>query len=170
MLAALIVVASLWAMTISGGVFYARLRNRTSIPPSPTPPTTPTPVSDTSPTQMMTILAETFRASLSEMREMVVDMTQGRVSQRMNGERVTLPTPNESSIDYDDDSIPTHPGIEAVLAREANETELARLAREREELQRELMDKQDEMLRLQSDDSSGQPWNREATESDPTSP
>ena len=70
---------------------------------------------------MMKMMAETFQSSVREIREMVVDMTQGRPSPNQNGHSEISQTLNENLIDYDDDSIPTHPGIEAVLEREATE-------------------------------------------------
>jgi hypothetical protein len=103
---------------------------------------------------MMKTMAETFQASMREMREMVVDMTQGRPSVNGTGPMETSQIQNENLIDYDDDSIPTHPGIEAVLEREATETVQAALLREREESQRQLMETQERLRQLESEISS----------------
>jgi hypothetical protein len=103
---------------------------------------------------MMKMMTETFQSSLKEMRAMVVDMTQGRESPSQNGHSEILQTSNASTIDYDDDSIPTHPGIEAVLEREATETVQAALLREREESQRQLMETQEKLRLLESEISA----------------
>lgn len=158
------ILAAALALTV-GLLFAGRWRNRTSTPPSPTPPTTPTPTSATSETQMVTTMAQTFTAALAEMRGMVVDMTQGRVGQPVTSMQETPQMSNESSLTFDYDSTPLAPGIEAVLAREDNENEQARLLRERAALQSHLLDVQEEMDRLGLEDSSRTPWERSAPES-----
>ena len=104
-------------------------------------------------------MAKAMTDSMREMREMVVDLTQGRESQRVTGSPETSQMWNEKQIEYDYDSTPLSPGIEAVLEREMSETEEARLLREREELQRQLIEKQNEMERATLPDPSPGPWN-----------
>lgn len=155
----LIVVACIWAMLISMGVLLARLRNRTSTPPSPTPSTTPTPTSDETVLKLMTALNQTWTEQMKETRQMVSDLTLGRESQRPTGTPETWPTPNERPLDFDYDSIPLSPGIEAVLEREEQESTQERLRRERQELQEQLIEKQAEMDRATLEQSSqGGPW------------
>ena len=137
----LVVVACLWAMTCWALFIQSRVKSRTSTPPSPTPPTTPTPPSDTVPTQMIEMMAEQNRASMQTMKDLVIDLTQGRESQSPIGTPETSLTQNENSLVYDYDSTPLPPGIEAVLAREETEGEQARLRKERDAL-REVLARQ----------------------------
>jgi hypothetical protein len=73
-----------------------------------------------------------------------------------------LPTFGEMQTTFDYDSTPLSPGIEAVLEREAEETEEGRLLRERAVFQERLAELQAEELRRQSQngsaDSSPGPW------------
>ena len=159
LLAVLIVMACLWAATIWMLLGVLRLRNRSSTRRSPTQSTTPTPTSDAVALKMMETMAQSFEASTKEMRGLVVDLTQGRESQRTSGEVETPPILSEKQIVYDYDSTPLSPGIEAVIAREDQETEQARILREREELQELLIEKQAEMDRLTLEQSSDPgPW------------
>ena len=150
----LVVMACLWAMTCWALFVVARVRNRSSTRRSPTPNTTPTPTSDDLATKMIETMAKTQTDSIREMRQMVVDLTQGRESPSPNGERATAPMPIERPLTFDYDSTPLSAGIEAVLAREAEETEQARLLREREELQALLIEKQTELDRASLAESS----------------
>lgn len=96
------------------------------------------------------------------MRQMALDLTQGRESQQPTTTPETWPTLNEKQIEYDYDSTPLSTGIEAVLEREdqeIQETEQRRLMRERAELQAQLVETQSEMDRLGLEDSSPGPWN-----------
>ena len=157
-----IVTVSLWAMTVWGAIIYVRLKSRSSTPPSPTPPTTPTPTSPDVVAVMAKMMADTTR----QMREMALGLTLGRESPSPNGQQETEPIWNGKQIEYDYDSTPLSPGIEAVLERENEETEQARLLREREELQRALIETQREWERSQlSDQSNPGPWI--ATSEDP---
>lgn len=104
-------------------------------------------------------MAKAMTESMQTMRELVVDLTQGRESQRPTGTPETLPTYSEKQIEYDYDSTPLSPGIEAILEREEEETEQHRLLREREELQRELIEKQALLDRETLPDQSPGPWN-----------
>jgi|SRR5208282_497726 len=146
--------ACLWAMTVWIAVIVARVRSRSSTRRSPIPPTTPTPTSDT------VVMMETMAKMHSDSMKLVVDLTQGRESPQTNGSQETWPTLNERPSEYDYDSTPLSPGIEAVLAREEQETEQARLLREREELQRTLIEKQSELERLNLEQSSPGPWDQ----------
>lgn len=152
-----IVAICLIAMVVWLANIVVRGPSPSSTPPSPTPPTTPIPPSDTLATQMVTTMAETMRETISEMRGMVVDMTQGR-SQQPTTTPEMQPMSNGNSLVFDYDSTPLPPGIEAVIEREETETEQGRLLRERDELQRALRLKQEEMLHFTSQDSSSEPW------------
>jgi hypothetical protein len=156
----LIATVCLWAMVVATLLIVVRLRNRLSTPRSPTQSTTPTPTSDELVYKMMETMKAAYTDSTREMHEMVVDLTQGRESQSPSGQPEILLTPNERLSDYDYDSTPLSPGIEAVIERESQETEQLRIAREREELQRQLMEAQAELDRfdLESSSESG-PWN-----------
>ena len=172
LLAVLIVMACLWAATIWMLLGVLRLRNRSSTRRSPTQSTTPTPTSDAVALKMMETMAQSFEASTKEMRGLVVDLTQGRESQRTSGEVETPPILSEKQIVYDYDSTPLSPGIEAVIAREDQETEQARILREREELQRQLRERQAALdeFDLSTQSESG-PWNGAVGDHDtPTSP
>jgi len=159
----LIVMACLWAMTIWALLITARVRNRSSTRRSPTPSTTPTPTSD----EVVSTMERMAKDSLTQMRELALDLTQGRESAQTNGTTETPPIWSVRQSEYDYDSTPLSPGIEAVLERELEETAQARLLREREELQRHLLEKQAEMDRLASEPSLQQgPWN--AVEEPPT--
>ena len=104
-------------------------------------------------------MAKTFTTQMEQTRQMVVDLTQGRESERTTGTPETLPTQSERQITYDYDSTPLSQGIEAVLAREKAETEQARILREREELQEQLIEKQAELDRSRLEQSSQEgPW------------
>lgn len=105
-------------------------------------------------------MMETMAKMHSDSMKLVVDLTQGRESPQTNGSQETWPTLNERPSEYDYDSTPLSPGIEAVLAREEHETEQARLLREREELQRTLIEKQSELERLNLEQSSPGPWDQ----------
>jgi hypothetical protein len=155
LLTVLIVMACLWAMTLATLAFVLRLRSRSSTPPSPTPPTTPTPTS----VDPVSTMAKMAADSMETMRQMALDLTQGRESLQPTTTPETSQTWSEKPIGFDYDSTPLSPGIEAVLAREEEETEQHRLLREREELQALLVEKQTEMDRLGLEDSSEGPWN-----------
>ena len=129
--------------------------------PFPTPSTTPTSDSVAMMTMMkeiVTSLQETFQAAIREIREMVVDMTQGR-QQQTNGQQVMQPMPFDLPTTYDPDSTPLPPGIEAILQRESTETQQQRLLKERAELMGRLNDlnEQQSHLELVNGQDSG-PW------------
>lgn len=95
--------------------------NDTSTPPAPQT-STPTPTPPTA-VQAMT---EMFDRAMTEMKDLAVTLTMGRQptappTAAPLGMTRTLSGPN-----YDDDSIPLTPGIEAVLEREAMEDESSR--------------------------------------------
>ena len=89
-----------------------------------------------------------------QMRELASELTLGRESQQTNGTQETPPIWNEKQIEYDYDSTPLSPGIEAILERESEETEQHRLLMEREELRERLVEKQAEMDRFNLENSS----------------
>ena len=93
-----------------------------------------------------------------QMRELASELTLGRESQQTNGTQETPPIWNAKQIEYDYDSTPLSPGIEAILERESEETEQHRLLMEREELRERLVEKQAEMDRLNLESSSEGPW------------
>jgi hypothetical protein len=103
---------------------------------------------------MIETMAKSQADSIHEMRMMVADLTLGRESPNPTGQPETLPTWNERPSEYDYDSTPLSPGIEAVGAREEAEKEQERLLREREELQRSLIEKQNELDRFDLETSS----------------
>ena len=108
---------------------------------------------------MMTTALEAMTKESEATRKMVVDLTQGRESLSPTSTLETWQMQSARPIDYDDDSTPLSPGIEAVLDREETETEQARILREREELQERLIEKQAEMDRLTLESSSEEgPW------------
>lgn len=159
LLTVLIVMACLLAMAIWMLLIAARLKSHSSSRPSPTQSTTPTPTSDDPALALMKAMNEAWSKQMEQTRQMVVDLTQGRESQRPTGTPETWPMPSEKLLDFDYDSTPLSPGIEAVLEREENETEQARILREREELQEQLIEKQAEMDRLHLEQSSQEgPW------------
>jgi uncharacterized membrane protein YccC len=146
-------------MLIWMGVLLARLKSRTSTPPSPTPSTTPTLISEEVVLKIVDSMAKVSAEQMKETRQMVVDLTQGRESQSQTGTPETWPTQSERPIAFDYDSTPLSAGIEAVLEREEMETEQARILREREELQERLIEKQAEVDRLRLEQSSQEgPW------------
>lgn len=154
-----IVAAALLAIVIWLGVGLARLKSLTSTPPSPIRNGTATQISEEVALKLMDSMAKTFTTQMEQTRQMVVDLTQGRESQSPTGTQETWPTQNERPPVFDYDSTPLSPGIEAVLAREETETEQARILREREELQEQLIEKQAELDRSRLEQSSQEgPW------------
>lgn len=158
-LTVLIVTASLWAMVVATLLIVARLKSRSSTNPSPTPSTTPTPTSDAS-VQMLKMMSDFMKDTTTQFRETLVDLTQGRESPNQTGETETSPIWNERQIVYDYDSTPLSAGIEAVLERENQETEQARILRERDALQRDYIEAQAklESFDLETSSETG-PWN-----------
>jgi len=146
LIAFLIVLVALAAMVIWLGWVVAHLKNHLSTPPSPTPSTTPTPSSDDVALKMMTTALQAMSTESEATRQMVVDLVQGRPQQMTTGTRETEQTPSELPLIYDYDSTPLSPGIEAVLAREDEETsetlERRRLQMERADLQERMMETQ----------------------------
>lgn len=131
----------------------ALIESHTSTPTSPTQPTKQTHSSDDLLT-MMKMMSEMFRESQTQMRDMVLDILQGRATQPTSMQ-VIAPTPNEMPMNFDDDSIPLPPGIEAVMAREAEETQQQALLRERAALQERLAElTRERNLLYESEDSS----------------
>ena len=162
-LTALITTACLWAILVWIFLIVSRLKNRSLMRPSPTQSTTPTPTSDELVLKMMETMSKTYSESTKEMHQMVVDLTQGRESASPTGTPETSPIWNERPIAFDYDSTPLSPGIEGVLAREEEESEQARLLRERDELQRQVMERQEELDRFDLEQSSESgPWNNGA--------
>ena len=157
LLTILIVLACLIAMTMWGLIIVARLKSRSSTRPSPTQSTTPTLISEEVALRLLDSASKAFSEQMRETRQMVVDLTQGRESASQTGMPETSPTWNERPIAFDYDSTPLSAGIEAVLEREEMETAQARILREREELQERLIEKQNELDRLQSETSSEDP-------------
>ena len=125
--------------------------NHSSTPTSPTPSTTPTPTSDATPnllSEMMTTLKEIVTFNAEQTRALVMDILQGREMPR-TGPMVIEKIENESLTSYDDTSSPLSPGIEAILAREEQETNdltlQQLLLKDRQELQEKLMTVQEEL-------------------------
>lgn len=113
----------------------------TSSSPTPTPTTRPEASSETTTTiQMMTMMRDIFETQAKETRELVVTILQGRVP---TGPPVTMQIESASSTRSDDDwgnSGPLPPGIEAILDREAEESQLRALQRERLDYQQRIQD------------------------------
>lgn len=132
----------------------AQVQSPTSNLSSPTPPTKPTQTSDDLLT-MMKMMTEMFQGFQKETRELVLDILQGR-GQTLTSPQVISQIDNVTLTNYDDDSmIPLPPGIEAVMAREVEETQQAALLRERAALQNRLAELTEERNRLyESEDSS----------------
>jgi hypothetical protein len=159
LLTVLIVMVCLAAMTIWILLIAVRLKNRSSTPPSPTQSTTPTPTSDEVALKMMETLNSAWAQQMHETRQMAIELTQGRESPNQIGTQETWPMQSERPIAFDYDSTPLSAGIEAVLEREDKETEQARILREREELQEQLIDKQVELDQFNLEQSSQEgPW------------
>jgi len=109
--------------------------------------------------QMMGMMMKMFETSLAETRAMVLDLVQGRATPPSGPQVIDL-TSNESSMSYNYDDTPLHPGIEAIEQREREErqeTLQARLLRERAALQAQLMEVDARRQALELSDSSG-PW------------
>jgi hypothetical protein len=131
--------------------------------PSPTPSTTPTPSSDVV-ASMMREMTTMFRDSLREIREMVVDMTQGRRMQATGQQEIASILP-ASDPSYDFDSTPLAPGIEAILQREDEESLQRVLLRERAELMGRLAELDNKRRDLEmTDDSDNGPWTKNSDE------
>lgn len=137
---ALIIVASLWAMTMTTLAIIARLKSLTSTRRSPTPPTPPTPTSESA-IEAITKLAQ---ASMEQMRDLAQTLSLGPpVSAPQSGPLETLPISSERPPNYDDDSIPLAPGIAAQMERESQEDEQHRLLTQRAALQARLAELND---------------------------
>lgn len=105
----------------------------------------------------MTMMKEIYETQAKETRELVVTILQGRVP---TGPPVTLPIESESSTRFDDDwgnSGPLPPGIEAILDREAEESQLRALQQQRLDYQQRIQDLEAERLtQMAADQFSGQ--------------
>lgn len=138
-------------------IFLLLDRNRSSTRDSPTPSTTPTPTSPDVVT-LMTMMKEMTETRDKEISRLVTSLVFGVQPQPTTGLQETSPTPNDLLTNYDDDSIPLSPGIEQILDREANETVLGALQKERRELQEHIAELQQARLdQLASEDSSQVP-------------
>lgn len=159
LLTILVVILAVWAMIVASLLLAVRLRSHSSNPASPTQSTTPIQTSDETVLKMMTAMNSAWGAQMEATRQMVSDLTLGRESQSQTGMPETWQMQSARPIDYDDDSTPLSPGIEAVLEREEHETEHHRLQTERRELQEQLAEKQAELDRLTLEQSSETgPW------------
>lgn len=107
----------------------------------------------------MKTMSEMFAQERRETREMVLDILQGRAT--TTSQQVILPMPNEQPTSYDDGPLP--PGIEAVMAREAEETLQVPLLAERRALQERLAELQTEMMNLSESEESSLPFSDNET-------
>lgn len=141
-----------WSVVMTGISGYLCLTvSRMSRKDTPTPSTRPVePISE-----VMTMMSSMMTTFLDTMERQVTTLVLGREQPPQTLQMVTPPMPNGKAIDYDDDSIPLSPGIQAAMGREAEETEHQRFLRERSVLQSRITDLLQEAERMDLDDSTG---------------
>ena len=149
-----ILVLFLVVMTMATWYSLYLLRSRSLSPPSPTPTSMPEKPSEALIEKMM----EMMRTERSEDRRLMETLVLGRevTSEPSTMSSLTLP------MEFDYDSTPLPPGIEAVMSREAEEDLLEAGRRERDallakrqELEAEVLSR---MAQGQSETSSPGPW------------
>lgn len=141
-------------------VSILRPRNHSSTRRSPTPTSTPSTPSVDPTTELMTRMLTTMETQATENRRLLEIMMVGREPSPTPEDLPTFSRPQPMEYDYD--STPLSPGIEAVIAREVEEDQLAVLMRERIALQERMREIQADQERLTTqstlDDSSPGPW------------
>ena len=174
MTTALILTSSLSLVLAATCIILVRAVSRMSTRATPTPSTTP--VGPDLSQMMTTTMAEISSlagSALQEMRSLTTELVLGRQSPPPTTETVTPLMPSARTADSvnDYDNTPLAAGIEAILAREAEETEQDRSLRERSELQRrtaEILDQWNQLDNQDLGDFSPAHFEREQQDRSPT--
>lgn len=114
--------------------------------------------------KMMMTMKEMFSEERKETRALVLDILQGR--QMQTSQPVIGQMQRELLTSYDAELTPLPAELDAVMAREAAETEQATLLRERAALQSRLTELQQEMTSLSDSEESYVPFSEPEDEAE----
>jgi hypothetical protein len=144
--------ASCLALAILCG-YLCRTVSRMSKRDTPTPTTR----QEDSTSEILTTMTSLMTTWAKEQRDLVTTLVLGR-EQPPPISPLAMPSMlNGKAVAFDYDSTPLAPGMEAILERETEETEQARLARERTVLQNRANELLEEWSKLEKEDSGSSP-------------